>query len=83
MKKVFISLIIASLFVACSDNKKEEKTKNEQVKEEVKAPLNQRITIIENKTVIEKDNPFISYDYDGNRVVKISPSGEETALTKD
>ena len=45
MKKVFISLIIASLFVACSDNKKEEKTKNEQVKEEIKAPLNQRITI--------------------------------------
>ena len=59
------------------------KNKNEQVKEEVKAPLNQRITIIENKTVIEKDNPFISYDYDGNRVVKISPSGEETALTKE
>ena len=26
---------------------------------------------------------FISYDYDGNRVVKISPSGEETALTKE
>lgn len=67
MKKVFISLIIASLFVACSDNKEEKKTKNEQVKEEVKAPLNQRITIIENKTVIEKDNPFISYDYDGKR----------------
>ena len=83
MKKVFISLIIASLFVACSDNKKEEKTKNEQVKEEVKVPLNQRINITENKTVIEKDNPFISYDYDGNRVVKISPSGEETALTKE
>lgn len=58
MKKVFISLIIASLFVACSDNKEEEKTKNEQVKEEVKAPLNQRITITENKTVIEKDNPL-------------------------
>ena len=69
MKKVFISLIIASLFVACSDNKKDEKTKNEQVKEEVKAPLNQRITITETKTDIEKDNPFISYDYDGNRVV--------------
>ena len=60
-----------------------EETKNEQVKEEVKAPLNQRINITENKTVIEKDNPFISYDYDGNRVVKISPSGEETALTKE
>lgn len=27
MKKVFISLIIASLFVACSDNKKGKKQK--------------------------------------------------------
>ena len=36
-----------------------------------------RITILRINKVIEKDNPFISYDYDGNRVVKISPSGRD------
>ncbi|QKF73089.1 monoheme c-type cytochrome [Aliarcobacter faecis] len=83
MKKILISLLIASLFIACSDNKKEKELKNEQTKEQVKTTSNQKITITENNTTIEKENPFISYDLDGNRVVRISPDGEETALTKE
>lgn len=80
MKKIFISLIIASLFIACSDNKEEKQVDKEETKQVSSKP---KIKVTENSTSIEKENPFISYDLDGNRVVRISPDGEETPITKE
>lgn len=59
-----------------------------ETKEEAKAVVDnsqptQQIQIIENETKIEEESPFIRYDMDGNRVVKIAPDGEETPLTKE
>lgn len=86
MKKVFISLTIAFLFIACSDNKDDKKAANEikaeQKKEDGSVTI-PKITVTENSTNIEKENPFISYDLDGNRVVRVSPDGSETPLTKE
>jgi len=80
LKKIFISLIIASLFIACSDNKEEKQVDKEETKQVSSKP---KIKVTENSTSIEKENPFISYDLDGNRVVRISPDGEETPITKE
>lgn len=79
-KKVLISLFAIFLFVACGDDKNNESKNDEQSRVEKETP---RIVITENNTVIEKDNPFVSYDLNGNRVIRISPDGEETPLTKE
>ena len=89
MKKIFISLVVAVLFIACGDSKDDKKVLESVKKEEVGAKSEQdktstpKITVTENSTNIEKENPFISYDLDGNRVVRVSPDGSETPLTKE
>ncbi len=91
MKKILLAPLLVLAFTACDDkkdDKKDEKTvKNKtsetvSVKQEV-VKISPQITITSNETKIEKDNPFVTYDLDGNRVVKISPDGEETPLTKE
>lgn len=87
MKKILLAPLLVLAFTACDDKKEEKVVENKtsetvSVKQEV-VKISPQITITSNETKIEKDNPFVTYDLDGNRVVKISPDGEETPLTKE
>lgn len=91
MKKILLAPLLVLAFTACDDkkdDKKDEKTVENKTSETVSVKqevvkISPQITITSNETKIEKDNPFVTYDLDGNRVVKISPDGEETPLTKE
>ncbi len=75
----YIVFIIALLFITGCD-KKEEKSVQENTPAKV---TEQSITVVENATKIEKENMFVTYDINGNKVVNIAPSGEEeTPITK-
>ena len=85
MKKLIFLACVALIFGACGDKE----SKDDKSFKEKSTPAlvttkgaTPQITVTEGATTIEKDNPFISYDLDGNRVVRIAPDGEETALTK-
>lgn len=73
---IFLTALIL-LISGCGEKEKKEETK---VVEQPK--VTPQIEIIENGTKIETESPFVSYDIDGNRVIRIAPDGEETALTK-
>ena len=91
MKKILLSVVVATLFIGCGDDSESKKAlenvKKEalEVKKEDKKIIttSTNITVTENSVTVEKDNPFISYDLDGNRVVRIAPDGEETPVTKE
>ncbi len=83
MKKLLFIVFVLITFIACEDKKsdKQQDVITDEKKEQ--ANVSPKITVTTNDTQIEKDNPFVSYDIDGNKVVKISPDGEETPLTKE
>lgn len=74
---IFLTALVF-LVSGCGEKEKKEETKT--VEQTNTTP---QIQIIENATVIEEESPFIKYDMDGNRVVRIAPDGEETPLTKE
>lgn len=74
-------LVLVSLFLLTGcDNKEETKELSSQGKQ----ATTQSINVVQNATKIEKDNAFVTYDINGNKVVNIAPAGEEeTPLTKE
>lgn len=73
----FLCLIICIFVVACSGNEKKE----------TETPITEKsgeITIVSGERS-NKDNvsPFISYTVTGEYIVRYSPDGEETPLTKE
>lgn len=82
MKRQAILLsLVAFLLLGC-EKKEEAKEQSVQRSETQKSSESPKIKVIQGATQIEKENPLIGYDIDGNRVVKIAPDGEETELTK-
>lgn len=85
MKRLLFIALVLLTFIGCGDQKADDK-KQSNIVEEKKEQVNSatpQITVTTGDTQIEKDNPFASYDIDGNRVVKIAPDGQETPLTKE
>ncbi|AXX87886.1 monoheme c-type cytochrome [Malaciobacter marinus] len=77
MKKVLLIFsTILIIFTGCEDKKDidDKKIKNNNTP---------KIKIIEGKDKIKNENPFITYDLDGNKKIKVSPDGVETDLTKE
>jgi cytochrome c553 len=75
----YLVLVITLLFLAGCEKK-------EEVKQESSAaaqPNTQSINVVPNATKIEKDNAFVSYDINGNKMVNIAPQGEENSTTKE
>lgn len=82
MKRLLFTLFILISFTACEDKNSEKGLSESNIEEKI--DNSSRILVTTTESVqIEKDNPFITYDLDGNRVVRISPDGEETPLTKE
>lgn len=78
---IFVSTLVFIL-TGCGEKETKEETKKEVTATKQVFQSTPEIKIVENATIIEKESPFVKYDMDGNRVVKIAPDGEETALTK-
>lgn len=83
MKSLLVILFILISFIACGDaeNEKKQFSNDSNIKKEQQSIS--RISVTTGETQIEKNNSFLSYDLDGNRIVRISPDGEETPLTKE
>ncbi len=84
MKKIVITailcgMVIGSLFIGCSDEKKEQKAASASPKEVKDAS---GIKVVEGTTKIEKDNPFATYNVQGERTVRAALDGEETNVTR-
>lgn len=76
----YLVFIAALIFITGCDKKEEESV----LKSSATKVNEQSIKVVENATKIEEDNLFITYDINGNKVVKIAPSGEEeTPVTKE
>lgn len=76
--KYLVFLIILIFLSGCE--------KKEEVKQTTKSAneaTTQSITVVHNATQIEKENAFVTYDINGNKVVNIAPDGEENATTKE
>lgn len=77
--KYVVFLFSLLLLIGC-DKKEEVKVENKEAKQ----ATTQSINIVQNATAIEKDNAFVTYDINGNKVVNIAPEGEEeTPVTKE
>ncbi|MEW6551278.1 MAG: hypothetical protein AB1389_04030 [Campylobacterota bacterium] len=87
MKNLIFLTCLIFIFGGCQDKESNDTTNNAKSENTATDNANQsnspKITVTEGVTNIEKDNPFVTYDLDGNRVVKLAPDGEETALTKE
>lgn len=76
----YVVFLISLLLLSGCDKKEEVKVENKEVKQ----ATTQSINIVQNATTIEKDNAFVTYDINGNKVVNIAPQGEEeTPVTKE
>lgn len=76
--KYLVFLITLIFLVGCE---KKEDIKKES--SETPKATAQSINVVENATKIEKENAFVTYDINGNKIVNIAPEGEESATTKE
>lgn len=76
--KYLVFLIILFFLSGC-----EKKEEVKQVTSSAKEATPQSINIVKDATLIEKDNAFVTYDINGNKIVKIAPDGEENETTKE
>ncbi|RXI44835.1 hypothetical protein CRU99_04465 [Malaciobacter mytili] len=77
MKYLLFLITLVFLFSGCEEKQTKETTTTQAVEQTPK------IKIIEGAEKIKEENPFITYDLDGNKKVSISPDGVETNLTKE
>ncbi|MFA6684065.1 MAG: hypothetical protein WCS26_02295, partial [Arcobacteraceae bacterium] len=87
MKNLIFLACLVLIFGGCQDKENNDNTNNAKSENIATSDASKdntpKITVTEGATNIEKDNPFVTYDLDGNRVVKMAPDGEETSLTKE
>lgn len=76
--KYLVFLITLLFLVGCEQ--KEDVKKESSTTPKATA---QSINVVENATKIEKENAFVTYDINGNKIVNIAPVGEETPTTKE
>lgn len=83
MKNLIFLACLIFIFGGCQDKETNNAKSESTATDNANQSNSPKITVTEGATNIEKDNPFVTYDLDGNRVVKLAPDGEETALTKE
>ncbi|MFA7092273.1 MAG: hypothetical protein WC149_10515 [Arcobacteraceae bacterium] len=75
----YLVFLIILFFLSGCEKKEEVKQTSSSAKEATK----ESISVVQNATQIEKENAFVTYDINGNKVVNIAPQGEESPTTKE